>query len=151
MRQIKKIGWYLLELIAVFGLLYGLFRGDQAIERAMRNIPFGSTSFFHVRLAYVIAYPILFGALIRVPSLIRRWSGERRFHWLRFGVLVAPVLLLIIQFYTAFLFETRLWLPVFATGGTVLSFLGIWTGVNLMDCIKGKPRPAEETAGSSPA
>lgn len=153
MKYIKKIGWYLLELIAVFALLYGLFRGDQAIERALRNGFFEIDLYFDVHLAYAIAYPFIFGILIRVPSLIRRWSGDRHFNWLRFCVLVAPVLLLIIQFYAAFIFGigTRLWLPVFATGGTVLPLLGIWTGVNLMDCIKGKPRTAEGNADNSPA
>lgn len=140
MNLIKRIGWYLLELLAVFALLYGLFRGNQAIEQAMRSGSFDFNSYGYVRLAYVIVYPIIFGVLIRVPSLIRRWPSGKQFHWLRFCVLVAPVLLLFAQVYSAFLFGISVWLPLFATSSVALPLLGIWAGVNLTDCIKGKER-----------
>jgi len=139
MKLIKKIGWYLLELIAVFAVLYGLTRGMRAIEDYTAR-----TYDTYIRITSIIAYPFVFGVLIRVPSLIRRWSSDNGFHWLRFWVLVAPVLLLFAQIYSAFLFEINLWLPPFAFSETAFPLLGAWVGINLMDCIKGKPRAAKE-------
>jgi|GEM_PF-5781931 len=143
MKKIQRAGWYLLELLAVFALLYGLFRGDRAIEQAMRNRPIGNGTIFYLRLVYATAYPFIFGVLIRVPGLIRRWDKGRQFHWLRFWVLVAPVLLLFAQFYIAVIFQARVWLPLFVQSKVAFPLLGIWMGVNLTDCIKGKERRSE--------
>ena len=138
MKQIKKAVWYLLELFTVFLLLYGLFRGTLAIQNYAEN-----TYATYVRVTSIIAYPLIFGIVIRIPSLIRRWSSERQFHWVRFWVLVAPILLLFAQIYSAFLFEIDIWLPRFAVSDTVFPLLGVWVGINMTDCIKGKERRSE--------
>lgn len=139
MKQIKDIGWYLLELLAVFALLYGLFRGYVAI----RNSSYSSEGGVNAYLVYTTAYPLVFGVLIRIPGLIRRWSSQRQFHWLRFWVLVAPVLLLFAQLFIAVILKNRVWLPTFSLSNVVFPLLGVWVGVNLTDCIKEKERRSE--------
>jgi len=101
---------------------------------------------------YLIMFAMLlltvaFGALIGLPSLIRRWSEDRGFNWAKFLIQGVPALILAIPIFLVMgvLGITEIsshyipWWKLQHMGynGYVFYLSGVWFGKTLIDCIKG--------------
>lgn len=131
MKYIRNIALHIVEL-ALFAALLFLITWGYTHFREITALTY-SVLFF----LYTIIYPVIFGVLIRVPGLIKRWHKKNKFNWIRFLVVVLPGLVVITQIVISIIFETKIWF-LFATDSIFLPLLGIWVGATLIDCIKGK-------------
>ena len=90
-------------------------------------------------VSFVSIYPLLFGVLIRLPDLIKRWRTQNRFDWARFLIIVLPGIIIITQTIISVIFGTQFSFKfMFDSDSVARPLIGIWVGAQLADSIKGK-------------
>lgn len=135
----KRIAYYIIELVGFFAFIFFAKWLDNYLQdigkRTFELVPY---------IIFHMMYPIIFGALTRVPTLISRRHVSHRFNLIRFLIVVVPGGFMIGQCLLSMIFSTRI-LFMFATDPIFIQLVGFWVGAVIIDCIKGKPSDMRES------
>lgn len=137
----KRIAYYIIELVGFIAfILFTTWLNNYIQDIGRKTFELIPYLIFHMM------YPIIFGALTRVPALISRRHLSHRFNLIRFLIVVVPGGFMIGQYIVGMIFSTRI-LFMFATDPMFTQLVGFWVGAVLIDCIKGKTNDMRESIG----
>ncbi len=96
----------------------------------------------------VVLMPLIFGILLRLPSLIERWSSTNQFNWSKFIYQGIPALIMILMSFPIsgfFLPHYNNFIPIavqrlFWYETRVIYIAAVWLGVVVIDAIKGSQK-----------